>query len=75
MPDLLLFEIKKSLRGSKELAVCEAAAAAVPANNNCFDDPKDLTAFLDFAGSKVLGLRLLDELRAPERKSLTEAAG
>ena len=30
MPDLLLFEIKKSLRGSKELAVCKAAAAAVP---------------------------------------------
>ena len=30
MPDLLLFEIKKSLRGSKELAVCKAAATAAP---------------------------------------------
>jgi len=32
MPHLLLFEIKKSLRGSKDLAVCEAAAAGRPAH-------------------------------------------
>jgi hypothetical protein len=29
MPDLLFFEIKKSLRGSKELAVCKAAEPRV----------------------------------------------